>query len=152
MHRLERLPPRTASLLLGLVTLCACLQSIITVVTGWYAMNLNNTHPQSYPAFYTVHRVLMRPDGQLRKTECCMLGSTSKGACTCAVLLRDDYVWSPPQVSCMCSAVAFGVAGDVHLRRTVHSFVPGVPLVSTALEGLRLGPHPLAIHMNQYLG
>ncbi len=66
VHWLERLPPRTASLLLGLVTLCACLQSIITVVTGWYAMNLNNTHPQSYPAFYTVHCVLMRPDGQLR--------------------------------------------------------------------------------------
>jgi hypothetical protein len=33
--------------------LCA-LQSIITVVTGWYAMNLNNMHPQSFPWFYSV--------------------------------------------------------------------------------------------------
>lgn len=29
-------------------------QSIITVVTGWYAMNLNNMHPQSLPWFYSV--------------------------------------------------------------------------------------------------
>jgi hypothetical protein len=29
-------------------------QSIITVVTGWYAMNLNNMHPQSFPWFYSV--------------------------------------------------------------------------------------------------
>lgn len=36
------------------------LQSIVTVVTGWYAMNLDNKHPQSFPAFYTVSLTILQ--------------------------------------------------------------------------------------------
>jgi hypothetical protein len=48
-------------------------QSIITVVTGWFAMNLNNTHPQSYPWFYSVRfssRTTALRDGSWHQVYC----------------------------------------------------------------------------------
>lgn len=45
-------------LLLTAATFCA---SIISVVTGIFGMNLNNTHEDSYPAFITVSPAILHP-------------------------------------------------------------------------------------------